>query len=182
MFNIIVGNIDKIRKWMTETYDSCVFTEDIFKYINECSLFSIKKDNVYFLYDSNIKLDKKTVKEFDNKVNNLNYDVVCVIENELDKKSSFYKYFKNRIIYIDELPNNDIKKKTKEFIKASKKDKKAILLSLDKDEYVSFYYAVFYSVYGNNKYKWFSGYIISQILEGQLQIKDSLKLFIYFVW
>ena len=182
MLNIIVGSIDKVRNWIAETYTNCVFTEDIFKYINEYSLFSTKKDNVYFLYDNNIKLDKKTVEEFDNKVNNLNYDVVCVIENELDKKSVFYKHFKNKIIYIDELPDNSIKAKAKEFIKASNKDKKEILLSLDKSEYVSFYYAIFYAVYGNNKYKWFSGYIISQILEGQLQVEDSLKLFIYFVW
>ena len=53
------------------------------------------------------------------------------------------------------------------------------MFQLDKNEYVSFLYAIYYGVYGNNKYKWNSGFIISQILEGQLRVEDSIKMFVY---
>ena len=54
-----------------------------------------------------------------------------------------------------------------------------VLKQLEKNEYVSFLYAIYYGVYGNNKYKWNSGFIISQILEGQLRVEDSIKMFVY---
>ena len=54
-----------------------------------------------------------------------------------------------------------------------------VLKQLEKNEYVSFLYVIYYGVYGNNKYKWNSGFVISQILEGQLRVEDSIKMFVY---
>lgn len=172
MFKIIVGN----RTHLTGVLKDVKFVKNIFDYINTDSLFSPKKDNVYFLYTKEMNLSTKELKELDRIVDNLSYDVICVVETQLDKKSAFYKHYKNKLEYVEEFADKSVKVKAKSFLKTKDIE---ILKQLDKNEYVSFLYAIYYGVYGNNKYKWNSGFIISQILEGQLRVKDSIKMFVY---
>ena len=111
---------------------------------------------------------------------------------ELLKKSSIFNVMEaNDIVYsdilkdtldefgyntIEEFVDKSVKSKAKSFLKT--KDI-GVLKQLEKNEYVSFLYAIYYGVYGNNKYKWNSGFVISQILEGQLRVEDSIKMFVY---
>lgn len=176
MFRILVGNINKVKEQLQEQYKSFVFTNDIFDYINTTGLFYNEKDNVYFLYTKEMSLPTKELKEFDKLVDNLSYDVICVVETQLDKKSAFYKHYKNKLEYVEEFADKSVKSKAKSFLKTKDID---ILKQLEKNEYVSFLYAIYYGVYGNNKYKWNSGFVISQILEGQLRVEDSIKMFVY---
>ena len=173
MFRILVGN----RTHLNDVLKDYKFVKNIFDYINADSLFSQKKDDVYFLYTKEMNLSTKELKEFDRLVYNLSYNVICVVETQLDKKSTFYKHYKNKLEYVEEFADKSIKAKVKRFLKT--KDI-GVLKQLEKNEYVSFLYAIYYGVYGNNKYKWNSGFVISQILEGQLRVEDSIKMFIYF--
>ena len=77
---------------------------------------------------------------------------------------------------IEKFVNKSVKAKAKSYLKT--KDI-CVLKQLEKNEYVSFLYAIYYGVYGNNRYKWNSGFVISQILEGQLRVEDSIKMFVY---
>ena len=172
MFRILVGNITHLN----DVLKDYKFVKNIFDYINANSLFLQKKDDVYFLYTKEMNLSTKELKEFDKLVDSLSYNVICVVEFQLDKKSAFYKHYKNKLEYIEEFADKSIKAKAKNFLKT--KDI-GVLKQLDKNEYVSFLYAIYYGVYGNNKYKWNSGFVISQILEGQLRVEDSIKMFIY---
>ena len=172
MFRVLVGN----RTHLDDALKDYKFVKNVFDYINTDSLFSLKKDNVYFLYTKEMNLSMKELKEFDRLVDNLSYDVICVVETQLDKKSAFYKHYKNKLEYIEEFVEKSVKSKAKNFIKTKDID---VLKQLEKNEYVSLLYAIYYSVYGNNKYKWTSGFIISQILEGQLRVEDSIKMFVY---
>lgn len=176
MFRILVGDINKVKEQLQKQYKSFVFTNDIFDYINTTGLFYSEKDNVYFLYTKEMNLTTKELKEFDKLVDSLDYDVMCIVETQLDKKSAFYKHYKNKLEYIEKFVDNSIKTKAKMFLKTKNN---SVLKQLDKKEYVSFLYAIYYGVYGNNKYKWNSGFIISQILEGQLRVEDSIKMFVY---
>lgn len=171
MFRILVGN----RTHLDDILKDYKFVKNIFDYINTDSLFSPKKDDVYFLYTKEMNLSTKGLKEFDKFVDNLSYNVICVVETQLDKKSAFYKHYKNKLEYIEEFADKSVKAKAKSFLKTKDID---ILKQLEKNEYVSFLYAIYYGVYGNNKYKWNSGFIISQILEGQLRVEDSIKMFV----
>ena len=172
MFRIIVGN----RTHLDDALKDYKFVKNVFDYINTDSLFSLKKDNVYFLYTKEMNLSTKELKEFDRLVDNLIYNVICVVETPLDKKSAFYKHYKDKLEYIEEFVDKSVKSKAKSFLKT--KDI-CVLKQLEKNEYVSFLYAIYYGVYRNNKYKWNSGFIISQILEGQLRVEDSIKMFVY---
>ena len=174
MLRILVGN----RTHLDDVLKDYKFVKNIFDYINADSLFSPKKDDVYFLYTKEMNLSTKELKEFDKVVDNLSYNVICVVETQLDKKSAFYKHYKNKLEYVEEFADKSIKTKAKSFIKTKDID---ILKQLEKNEYVSFLYAIYYGVYGNNKYKWNSGFVISQILEGQLRVEDSIKMFVYLI-
>ena len=174
MFRILVGN----RAHLNEVLKDYKFIKNVFDYINADNLFFTKKDAVYFLYTKEMNLSTKELKEFDKLVDKLSYNVICVVETQLDKKSAFYKHYKNKLEYIEEFADNSIKTKAKSFLKTKDID---ILKQLEKNEYVSFLYAIYYGVYGNNKYKWNSGFIISQILEGQLRVEDSIKMFVFLI-
>ena len=172
MLRMLVGN----RTHLNDVLKDYKFVKNIFDYINADSLFFPKKDDVYFLYTKEMNLSTKELKECDRLVDNLSYNVICVIETQLDKKSAFYKHYKNKLEYVEEFADKSVKAKAKSFLKT--KDI-GILKQLEKNEYVSFLYAIYYGVYGNNKYKWNSGFVISQILEGQLRVEDSIKMFVY---
>lgn len=174
MFRILVGN----RTHLNDVLKNYKFVKNVFDYINADSLFSPKNDDVYFLYTKEMNLSTKELKEFDKLVDNLSYTVICVVETQLDKKSAFYKHYKNKLEYIEKFVDKSVKSKAKSFLKTKDMD---VLKQLEKNEYVSFLYAIYYGVYGNNKYKWNSGFIISQILEGQLRVEDSIKMFIYLI-
>lgn len=171
MFRILVGN----RTHLNDVLKDYKFVKNVFDYINTDSLFSSKTDDVYFLYTKEMNLPTKELKEFDKFVDNLSYNVICIVETQLDKKSAFYKHYKNKLEYVEEFADKSVKAKAKSFLKTKDIE---ILKQLDKNEYVSFLYAIYYGVYGNNKYKWNSGFIISQILEGQLRVEDSIKMFV----
>ena len=172
MFRILVGN----RTHLDDVLKDYKFVKNVFDYINTDSLFTSKKDDVYFLYTKEMNLSTKELKEFDKLVDKLSYNIICVVETQLDKKSAFYKHYKNKIKYVEEFADKSVKAKAKRFLKTKDVD---MLKQLEKNEYVSFQYAKYYGVYGNNKYKWNSGFIISQILEGQLRVEDSIKMFVY---
>ena len=172
MFRILVGN----RTRLNDVLKEYKFVKNIFDYINADSLFSSKKEDVYFLYTKEMNLSTKELKELDKLADNLSYNIICVVETQLDKKSAFYKHYKNKLEYVEEFVDKSVKAKAKNFLKTKDID---VLKQLEKNEYVSFLYAIYYGVYGNNKYKWNGGFIISQILEGQLRVEDSIKMFVY---
>ena len=172
MLRILVGN----RTHLDDVLKDYKFVKNIFDYINTDSLFSPKTDDVYFLYTKEINLSTKELKEFDKVVDNLSYNVICVVETQLDKKSAFYKHYNNKLEYVEEFADKSVKAKAKSFLKTKDID---VLKQLEKNECISFLYAIYYGVYGNNKYKWNSGFVISQILEGQLRVEDSIKMFVY---
>ena len=174
MFRVLVGN----RTHLNDVLKYYKFVKNIFDYINTDSLFTPKEDDIYFLYTKEMSLSAKELKEFDKLVDNLSYNVICVVETQLDKKSAFYKHYKNKLEYIEEFADKSVKAKAKSFLKTKDIN---ILKQLEKNEYVSFLYAIYYGVYGNNTYKWNSGFIISQILEGQLRVEDSIKMFVYLI-
>ena len=61
MFRILVGN----RTHLNDVLKDYKFVKNIFDYINTDSLFSPKKDDVYFLYTKEINLSTKELKKFD---------------------------------------------------------------------------------------------------------------------
>ena len=42
-------------------------------------------------------------------VDNLSYDVICVVETPIDKKSAFYKKYKDKLEYIEEIVDKSVK-------------------------------------------------------------------------
>ena len=61
MFRILVGN----RTHLDDVLKDYKFVKNIFDYIKTDSLFTPKKDNVYFLYTKEMNLSTKELKEFD---------------------------------------------------------------------------------------------------------------------
>ena len=144
MFRILVGN----RTHLDDALKDYKFVKNIFDYINTDSLFSPKKDNVYFLYTKEMNLSTKELKKFDRLVDNLSYDVICVVETQLDKKSAFYKHYKNKLEYVEEFVDKSVKAKAKSFLKTkdidilkvfATKTKNSNKIESDKRNLASFY-------------------------------------------
>ena len=112
MFRILVGN----RTHLNDVLKEYKFVKNIFDYINTNSLFSPKNDDVYFLYTKEMNLSTKELKEFDKLVDNLSYNVICIVETQLDKKSAFYKHYKNKLEYVEEFADKSVKSKAKSFL------------------------------------------------------------------
>ena len=122
----------------------------------------------YFLYDKELFKDKETIDNFIKFAENTDSIVVCILEEELDKKTIVYKKLKQ---YIEEINNTKTKKID---------DKAEILKDLsyvylvDNSKFISILFALSYS-----KYKQSAGFVLSLILTGRMNNTElAKKLFI----
>ena len=121
----------------------------------------------YFLYDKELFKDKETIDNFIKFAESTDSIIVCIIEEELDKKTIVYKKFKPYIKTIE--------------LKQSKVDYKAEILKdlscvylVDNSKFISILFALSYS-----KYKQSAGFVLSLILTGRMNNTElAKKLFI----
>lgn len=122
----------------------------------------------YFLYDKELFKDKDSIDNFIRFAENTDSIIICILEEELDKKTIVYKKFKP---YIETISNN----------KQSKVDYKAEILKdlsyvylVDNSKFISILFALSYS-----KYKQSAGFVLSLILTGRMNNTElAKKLFI----
>lgn len=167
MIHYILGNINDIKaQYNIGTY------VDIIEYINKpIGLFDTQKETVYFIYNPKDFKDKEDVIFLENKTKDK--EIYCIIEN-IDKKSSFYKYIKPKLIDLSksELTTKD---KVNMFF-----ENIHIINEVEDSEMVSFLYALYYN-YKNLKYRNIAGKLINMVLTGKVNVKNLKKLLLYYV-
>lgn len=166
MIQYIYGNIKDIQaQYNIGTY------VDIVEYINRPKgLFNTQEEEIiYFLYNPKEIKNKDDVILLEHKLQDKT--AYCIIEN-IDKKTSFYKYIKTKMIDISK-QELSIKEKADRFYNDI-----SIIKEIEDNEMVSFLYALYYN-YKNLKYKSISGKLINLVLTGKVTIKHLKKLFLY---
>lgn len=168
MVHYICGNIKDIQaQYNIGTY------VDIVEYINKpIGLFEVNKDDiVYFIYNPKELKDKDDCVLLEHKAQDK--EIYCIIEN-IDKKTSVYKYIKSKMI---DMSRNilSIKDKANIFY-----DDISIIKEIEDNEIVSFLYALYYN-YQNRKYKNISGKLINMVLTGKITSRIAKKLLLYFI-
>lgn len=121
----------------------------------------------YFLFDKELFKDKETIDDFINFCNNTQSIIVCVLEEELNKKTIVYKKFKPYIKAIT--------------TKKKKIDEKTIILKdlsyvylVDNSKFISILFSLSYGKYSQQ-----AGFVLSLILTGRMNnIELAKKLFV----
>jgi len=168
MVHYICGDIKDIQaQYNIGTY------VDIIEYINKpIGLFDTNNnDIVYFIYNPKELKDKEDCILLEHKAQDK--EIYCIIEN-IDKKTSVYKYIKSKMI---DMSRNilSIKDKANIFY-----DDISIIKEIEDNEIVSFLYALYYN-YQNRKYKNISGKLINMVLTGKITSRIAKKLLLYFI-
>lgn len=168
MVHYICGNIKDIQaQYNIGTY------VDIVEYINKpIGLFDTNNnDTVYFIYNPKELKDKEDCVLLEHKTKDK--EIYCIIEN-IDKKTSVYKYIKSKMI---DMSRNILSVKDKASIFY---DDISIIKEIGDNEIVSFMYALYYN-YQNRKYKNISGKLINMVLTGKITSRIAKKLLLYFI-
>ena len=107
--------------------DRCAVDKDFWKFIRDCLNISREELVKNVIWTNTFICSKRTeighpiptkeLKVFDKVVDNLSYSVICVVETQLDKKSAFYKHYKNKLEYVEEFADKSVKAKAKSFLK-----------------------------------------------------------------
>ena len=122
----------------------------------------------YFLYDKELFKDKDSIDNFIKFAESTDSIIVCILEEELDKKTSVYKKLKQ---YIEEINNTKTKKidEKSEILKDL-----GYIYNIDNSKFISILFALSYS-----KYKQSAGFVLSLILTGRMNNTElAKKLFI----
>lgn len=149
--------------------DGYTFSKNILNDLKKQYGFFFKPKPLYFLYNAKDFPDKESIEALiklsDGK------DVICIIEEELDKRSCFYKTFSKQIIgkKQNKITLDD---KVQDFYK-NINNIKNILPS----ESVSFLYKLFYD-FRHKEYKQIAGKCINLVLTGEVKTEYILKIFI----
>lgn len=168
MIHYIQGNIKNIKaQYNIGTYI------DIIEYINKPKgLFNVENnDTVYFIYNPKILKNKEDCILLEHKTQDK--EIYCIIEN-IDKKTSVYKYIKSKMI---DISRNILSVKDKANIFYNDI---SIIKEIEDNEIVNFMYALYYN-YQNRKYKTISGKLINMVLTGKITPQIAKKLLLYFI-
>ena len=124
---------------------------------------------IYTLYDSNLFKDKSKYEYLVDACNNSS-SIYCIIIEGIDKKSSFYKYFKNDIEVVSK------PKKSVNLVDELYKDLH-VLNTIEEKDRVSFLYKVYYD-YKHRKYAKVAGFCINEVLTGKIPVKNIFQIFL----
>ena len=168
MVHYIYGDIKDIQaQYNIGTY------VDIIEYINKpIGLFNAdNNDTVYFIYNPKELKDKEDCVLLEHKTQDR--EIYCIIEN-IDKKTSVYKYIKSKMIDLSK-PTLSVKDKANLFYSDL-----CIINTIEDKDIISFLYALYYN-YQNRKYKNISGKLINMVLTGKITSRIAKKLLLYFI-
>ena len=123
-------------------------------------LFNKQKEKLYTIYTKELDAEQLNALHKNN-------DVIIIIE-EIDKKSKFYKFYKNNI--------KEVNKATKQQLTVMDIYKDITLLSkIRETERISFLYKIFYD---GGRYSRAAGETVNLVLSGQIQARDSFRIFL----
>lgn len=122
----------------------------------------------YFLFDKELFKDKETIDNFIKFAESTDSIIVCILEEELDKKTIVYKKLKQ---YIEEI-NNTTTKKIDE--KAEILKDLAYVYLVDNSKFISILFSLSYGKYSQQ-----AGFVLSLILTGRMNNTElAKKLFV----
>lgn len=171
MLKVYIGNLTSIKYKLKELASKNNISKIKFsKNIMNEKLYGLfyKPTLFYFLYDKELFKDKDSIDNFIKFAESTDSIIVCILEEELDRKTIIYKKLKQ---YIEEINNT----KTKRVDEKSEilKDL-SYIYNIDNSKFISTLFALSYS-----KYKQSAGFVLSLILTGRMNNTElAKKLFI----
>lgn len=159
MIRLYLGDYKTIKNKYCNGYK---YVTDITQHLlkRNYGLFKHKPEKLYAIYSK--ELDAEQLSYLSK-----NDDIIIVIE-EIDKKSKFYKFYKNNI--------KEVNKTTKQQLTVRDIYKDITLLSkIRETERISFLYKIFYD---GGRYSRAAGETINLVLSGQIQVRDSFRIFL----
>lgn len=159
MLRLYLGDYKTIKN---KYCSGCKYVSNITDYLlkHRFGLFNKQKEKLYTIYTKELDAEQLDTLHKNN-------DVIIVIE-EIDKKSKFYKFYKNSI--------KEVNKTTKQQITVRDIYKDITILSkIRETERISFLYKVFYD---GGRYSRAAGETINLVLSGQIQARDSFRIFL----
>lgn len=121
----------------------------------------------YFIFDPKEFSDKDSVDELKKLAMRSKIPIVCIIETNLDKRSSFYKIFHKEIKQLGGITDENIVTQFYNDIET--------ITKLEPKDAVSFLYKIYYSP---GQYKEIAGYCINLVLTGRVTTDLILKIFL----
>ena len=164
---------DRIQQLANNVNMEIKYSKNIYSDLNNQYGLFFKPQVLYFIYEQKDFVDKESIESFLSKIDKSKSHVVCIIETELDKRSSFYKTFSKRI---ESLGTKQHTKTLDEKVNDFYNDYRTIV-NIETKEAVSFLYKLFYD-FRIGKYKREAGYCINLVLTGQAKTEDILKIFL----
>lgn len=125
---------------------------------------------IYFLFDAKLFSAKEDVVAFKELVTKSKVPIICIIEQELDKRGSFYKTFNKQIEYAGSITQE------LDAVKMFYKDI-SIITTIKPNESISFLYKIFYD-FKHKQYKDIAGECINLVLTGKVTTNLILKVFL----
>lgn len=159
MLRLYLGDYKAIKNKYCNGYK---YVTDITQHLlkRNYGLFKHKSEKLYTIYSK--ELDAEQLSYLSK-----NDDIIIIIE-EIDKKSKFYKFYKNNI--------KEVNKTTKQQLTVRDIYKDITLLSkIRETERISFLYKIFYD---GGRYSRAAGETINLVLSGQIQARDSFRIFL----
>ena len=159
MVHLYMGDYKTIKNKYCSGYK---YVSNITDYLlkHRFGLFNKQKEKLYTIYTKELDAEQLDALHKNN-------DVIIIIE-EIDKKSKFYKFYKNNI--------KEVNKTTKQQLTVRDIYKDITLLSkIRETERISFLYKIFY---GGGRYSRAAGETINLVLSGQIQARDSFRIFL----
>lgn len=159
MIRLYLGDYKTIKnKYCNEHKYVTDITQHLLK--RNYGLFKHKPEKLYTIYSKELDAEQLSYLSKNN-------DVIIIIE-EIDKKSKFYRFYKNNI--------KEVNKTTKQQITVRDIYKDITLLSkIRETERISFLYKIFYD---GGRYSRAAGETINLVLSGQIQTRDSFRIFL----
>lgn len=171
MITFIHGDIRDIK----ELYNIGVYIDNIANVFNTYNLFTLdnnENNTVYFIYNAKDFSNKEDIKIFLEKANSININIYCIIE-DIDKKTSFYKTIKNKIVNLKKEKEDNINKFYSDI---------SIINEIEEAKIVSFLYGIYFNKkIRNMTYKKYAGIIINYILTGKVTSRMGKKLFLFYI-
>lgn len=159
MIHLYMGDYKTIKNKYCNGYK---YISNITDYLlkHRFGLFNKQKEKLYTIYTKELDAEQLDALHKSN-------DVIIIVE-EIDKKSRFYKFYKNNI--------KEVSKTTKQQLTVRDIYKDITLLSkIRATERISFLYKIFYD---GGRYSRAAGETINLVLSGQIQAGDSFRIFL----
>ena len=149
--------------------DKYTFSKNILSDLNKQYGLFFQQKPLYFIYNQKDFPNKESVEALIRL--SKGKDVICIIEEELDKRSYFYKTFSKQII--GKKQNKvSLDDKVQDFYKNIYNIK-----NISNKEAVSFLYKIFYD-FKHKQYKNTAGRCINYVLTGKVKTEQILKVFL----